>query len=358
MLTTPVLRRFNPFDSAQEFMFRFDYQGSNQTNKNNLVIEKVSDNTVVYNQTITTFSLQHLLPANTLVNGVNYRAKIRVGDINNNWSQFSEYVLFWAFASPVITITTIDYDNQNRVYNQTVNFETTYIHPNNEILQSYRYLLYDSNQNLMTSFSEVFADGSVPLTQEITGLNNGELYYLEVKTQSVNGQLSSTGLINFKPFYIVPRLSAILTPENSPEQGGVKLSASLLQLRLKLYDGNGNEIDKSSVDYIDNDWIDMNRFDYGKLVTGQGFRIEQSNFTLQLWCKNIPEDEVFLTLYSTTGKTELKMYGNRVHAFKSIYGSTLVGHFASDEIVIGQDEVVSIIVKQVNNLIDLFTTVV
>ena len=132
MLTTPVLRKFNPFNATSDFLFKFDYKGSNQAAKNNLVIEKVDDNTVVYNQTQSTFSLQHNLPANTISNGINYRAKIRVGDINNNWSNFSDYIMFWVFDNPILAITTIDYDNQNRVYNQTINFETTYSHPNSE----------------------------------------------------------------------------------------------------------------------------------------------------------------------------------------------------------------------------------
>lgn len=358
MLTTPVLKRINPFDKGQDYMFGFGYQGSNQTNKNNLIIEKVSDNQVVYNQTQTTFSLRHVLPADTLVNGINYRAKIRVGDINNNWSQFSEYIFFWVLQSPVLEITTIDYNNQNRVYNQTVNFETTYSQANSEALQSYRYLLYDNNQDLMVSFPEKFANGSLPLTQEITGLGNGVLYYLEVKTQSVNGQQGSTGLINFKPFYITPKLLSTLVVENAPEQGALKLNADILQLFLKLYDGNGNEVNQFDIDYIDNDWIDMNRTDYAKLVTSEGFKIEQSNFTLQIWCKNIPENEVFLTLFSNNGKIKLSMYGNKIHAFKSIYGSSLLGHFASEEIVIDSNDVVSIIIRQVDELIDVYAETV
>lgn len=353
MLATPILRTFNPYNATTQFEFRFDYTGGNQAVRNNLVIQRVNDNAEVYNSIEETFSLRHLLSGNTLQNGVNYRARLRVGDINNNWSQYSDWIIFWCFSEPVITINTIDYANQNRVYNQTVNFQSTYVQFENELLQSYRYLLYDSNQGLIRSFSEKFADGTFSLTQEITGLESGTLYYLEVRTVSPNNQMGTSGLIPFRPFYIAPRLTLALEPQNLPEQGAIKVNANVIQIILKLYDSHGNEINPMNIEYMDNDWIDMTKDDYARLVVDNAFEITQNDFLMQIWLKNVPENKVFLELFSEYGKIQLVKKNNMILAYKIIRDSYLYGYFGSNEMEFSTEDTVMICLKQISHLIDI-----
>ena len=90
MFKTPILRSLRPVDATVLQVLNFLYDGQNQAVRNNLVIEKL-DGSVVYNQTQNTFALSHNLPANTPVNGNSYRAKVRVGDVNNNWTSFSDF---------------------------------------------------------------------------------------------------------------------------------------------------------------------------------------------------------------------------------------------------------------------------
>lgn len=355
MLSTPIIREYSiiPFSADKPYTFNFEYYGSNQVVRNNLIIERVNDNVVVYNQITETFELKHVVPANILENQHEYRVRVRVSDINNNWSNFSSYIIFWVIAEPTITIINIDYANQNRVYNQTVLFQAEYYQPDGDLLQSYKYYMYDSNKKLIKVFEEQFSDGMDLLTQEIAGLTNGTHYYLEVKTTSVNGRLGSSGLVEFVPLYVTPRISVVLTPENIYEQGFIRLNAALIQVILKLYDNNGNEINPINVEYIDNEWIDLTRLDYDKLIARDGFSITKPNFVLKLWCKNVPDDIVFLTLRSNYGRVEFIKYENRIHAFKYLNGSTIKPHFASNELVIGEDEEFVLYVKSENNLLDL-----
>jgi len=354
MLTNPILAYpIKPFDATKDYEFIFYVNGGNQVLRNNLIIENVSDNVEVYNQTIESFSYKHKVLANMLVNGTVYKVKIRTGGLDNTWSQFSEYQMFYCLTPAIITIPTIDYTNQNRVYNQTVNFEAVYTQSENEQLQSYRFLLFDSNKDLIKSFPEQFYSGSGNLSQEITGLDNGTLYYIQVKTESVNGLLSGTELIWFKPLYITPRLSLVLTPENLAEQGAIKLSANIVQIIGKLYDNNGVQVNPLDVEYIDGEWLDLTRFDYDKLNFDDGFNIAQSDFTMKLWCKNIPDDKVFLTLNSPYGKVELMKYNNRIHAIKTSMFHKLKAHFISDEFDFTSNMQYMIYLKQTNNLIDM-----
>lgn len=359
MLITPILKSdmpistIRPFDATKDYEFIFYVNGGDQVLRNNLVIKDLETNEVVYDENQETFAFIHILPANTLKNGKAYKAKIRTGGINNTWSQFSESQMFYCFSPAIITIPTIDYNNQNRVYNQTVLFEATYTQPEGEQLQSYRFLLYNENKNLIKSFPEKFYQNEDSLTQEIAGLQNGKLYYIQIKTESVNGLLSETNLIWFKPFYITPKLSVVLFPENLPEQGAIKLSANIVQIIGKLYDNNGKLIDPNIVEYIDDEWLDLTRLDYDKLVFDNAFDILQNDFIMKIWCKNILDNKTFLILYSPYGNIKLIKYDNRIHAFKTNKYHNIKSHFVSDVFNFVDNNQYMIYLKQVNNLIDI-----
>lgn len=353
-LTTPYLLKIKPFSPSDSYDFPFVYTSGQQAVRNNLVIETL-EGVEVYNQTIESFSLRHPVPTGSLPTG-NLRAKIRVGSVNNEWSQFSEWVIFWVLDEPTVTITNIDYANQNRVYNQTVTFSADYSHPNNELLQSYRYVLYDSNKNLIHAYPEQFSDGATPLTQEVTGLQNGELYYIELKTISVNQQEHTTGLILVRPFYVSPRLNSAIRVDNVSDEGAIRISANMIQIIGKLYDSKGNEIARESVEYIDNEKLDLTRTDYGKLVFQEGFGIDGQDFVLKLWCQNIPDDKVFLTLYSNYGRIDLMKYNDRIHAFKYIPNLNKPSHFVSNEFLLNEGQRFMIYMKSQYSRIDLNVT--
>lgn len=339
-LQTPIIKEIKPFPATEEYTFEFYYNGDNQAVKNNLVIEDNSDGTVVYDSIIDTFQLSHPVTANTLTNGTEYRCKVRVADVNSNWSSFSEYEVFWVLSDPIITIDTID--ENNKVYNQTVNFSSTYSQSEGELLESYRYILYDSNKNIIESFPEQFSDGSTALTQEITGLDNGYLYYLEVKTLSVNGQEGTSGLIQFTPQYLTPKLSATLTVENKKEQGAIRLTSQIVQLI--------GQIDSGTVSYVNDEEIDLTN---GEVSFQDGFNMSGSDFILKLWFKDIPDNVVFLKLVANEGYIELIKYNNCIHAFKQNYNSTNKAHFVSNQLTMNAGTPYMLYMKQINQLIGL-----
>ena len=88
-MSSPLLYNKNAFDSMTETEFLFNWIG-NQSVKNRLKIFKNSDNSQVYDQTLTTFQLKHTLPANTLINGETYWAEVYAIDINNTQSPASK----------------------------------------------------------------------------------------------------------------------------------------------------------------------------------------------------------------------------------------------------------------------------
>lgn len=341
----PMLYPFAPINAIKENSIQFNFNGQNQIVKNNLILEKL-DGTEVYNSIQNTFNYSHVLNANILANGTTYKAKLRVSDINNSWSEFSDYVIFHTLAECILSIISID--NQGKVYNQTVNFQTSYSHPNNEILQSYRYFLYDSNKNLKIAFDEIYSDDASHLTQEITGLINGETYFIEVKTTSVKGQISTTGKVEFLASYSVPKVASGVLAENIKSEGLVKISSSVKQVVLKLYNNNNVEIPNENIQYINNK-LDLNNVNCKKLVLSDQ-KINQ-NFVMQVWFENIPTNEILLRVYFSNGYFEISYYNNKYHCFRHYYDNNLIAHFVSGDIIISGKT--TLFIRNNYNLIDL-----
>jgi len=363
LFTAPVIQTIKPFDATVGATITFTVQSGPQVVKNKLIIKDNSTSLTIYEKEQVTFLLQHIIPpsvelleAERMINGNAYQAIIYVADISNNWSVASESTIFWVFSPPTLLITNIDaFDH---IYNQTETFSTTYSHTESELLSSFRYFLYDENQNLITAFSEQYSDGSTPLTQEITGLLNGITYFVEVQTLSQNAQEATSGLIEFVPLYIAPRLLTTLELENAPNKGAIKLSANILQIVLKLYDNSDLEILPDDIVYTDNTWLDLNDVNYSKAVGLEGFSILQSNFMFQMWVKNLVENEDIFKLISPQGTLYGQYYGNRIHIFKTLTGTNYITHFASEEFtLINPTDTIVFRFDHIDNLIDVTVSV-
>lgn len=340
-LTTPILNAITPFDATQAYTFIFSTSGGNQITQNNLVIQKVSDNTVVYNATITTFLLQHTVPANTLQNGVQYKAQIRVGDANNSWSNWSPWIVFYCFSPPVVQITNII---NGTINNQTYTFTGSYTQAEGEKLQSYKFLLYDEHQGLLQISNELF-DGA--LQYQFTGLQNNKTYYIKLEVITVNQMQADSGLVMFVPQYTQPKFLSALTLTNLEGTASIQVTANIIQII--------GEVDSGTITYINNDWIDLTN---GSISFQQGFNVD-SDFTLKMWFKNVPTDgSVFLKILGGDGYINLEFYNNAFHAFKYLYNGGVVPHFVSNQIsTITNNNVVFLWMQQINDLINLQTEI-
>jgi len=342
VIITPIL----PFSSNTAKTIPFLSSGGSQVTGNIIKVYNNSTDELIYTNNSTSFLLQNTIPENTLINGETYRVTIQTKDISDNLSNESDAVIFYVLSNPEYLFTNIDFLNNNKVYNQNITFSCNYSQVESEILQSYIYNLYDQNQSLLQSYPNTFANGSSPLTQLIQGLANNTPYYVEVKTVSVNGQIGSSGLIEFTPFYISPNLFSTLTTTPDLKTGSIKVEAIILQLI--------GVMDTGTVIYQDDTWIDLTQG--GQVSFSEGFSVNQSEFVLKFWCKNIPVDAVFLKLYSPDGRIEFYMDDESIHAYGYLNGLTSRTHFISNTVTIGVDNEFLLYVKSKYNLLDLIIT--
>jgi len=341
-LTIPQILAISPFDSTQSHTINFQVLSGDQCTGNILTVYNNSNNAVVFTNTISSLILSHIIPANSLVNGTTYKCTIQTKNALNQTSNASSSIVFKCLSPAIITFTNIV---SGKVYNQNVTFSATYSQNQSELLQQYEYFIFDSNKILIQSYPVQYADGSQPLTQLIENLENNVVYYVQILSISINGQSSDSGYIQFTPNFIVPLLNATLITQNVKETGSVLIQSNIVQLIGTMTSGTPT--------YTNSTWIDLSN---SQVTFDTGFSLPQDNFCLKLWCKNLPNDVILLTLNSTYGKIEFQIFGNQLHAMRFSNTSSVLAHFASNALVIGNNIPFLVYVKSVGGLMDLSLT--
>lgn len=332
MLTTPRIENILvPFDATKVNTVNFTVVSGDQVVKHEVIIQKVSDNSQVYSLVVTSFAFSHSIAANSLVNGIQYKIRIRTYNISNQVSQWSDYVVFKCLSTPITSINGLD---DGVVNNQTYTFTGSYSQAENDALQSYKFILYDENQIQIGISPERF-DGSI--SYEFTGLTNDGHYYIELKTISVSNFETSTGLVPFTVSYISPKVQNVVELENYKQNASVKINIKAIQIFFKL--------DSGEFAYENGEWINLKN---GSIYTDteNGFNLD-GDFSAKLWCKSLPLEEDFLIIYGTYGTIKMNYYNNRIHVWKEVNG--LVNHYASNEINVTSDEDVIFIFCQSEN---------
>lgn len=332
-LTTPqILSPIVPFSALQSYTFKFSVIGGDQVYANELEIQNNSNYTQIYLQKIISFKFEHTINAGVLTNGIEYRCRIRTYNINNQYSNWSDWVVFKCLSTPVVQITNII---DGKINNQTYTFNGSYSQAEGELLQSYKYLLYNEQGVLLSVSPELF-DGL--LQYEFTGLQNGVTYKIELKVITVNQVEATTGLVSFIPNYIQPRLATVITLKNIKDQASVEVSANIIQII-----GQG-----TNFSYENDEWVNVKN---GMVYFQDGFSIEK-DFTLKIWLKDITEDKVFFRFLALYGEIKLTFYQNKIHAFKTV--NNITSHFVSNRITTPTaNDTIFIFMQQINNLINL-----
>jgi hypothetical protein len=335
-LTTPTIPNILPFPANLDYILNFNVgnNSSDQVVANRIVLQNNSNNAVVYDNEVANFLYTHLIPANTLQNNLQYKIQVYTKNIANNYSTPSDWSLFYCFSPAIVTINNI---TGGIVNNQNFNFTGSYTQAN-DLIKSFRFILYDSNGVLLNSYPEVISSN---ITQLVSNLQNNTSYHIELLTISQSRVQVTTGLIGFTVSYIAPVLDSELTLTNLYNSGSVEVDILAVEV-----EGVG-----SNVTYESNDWINIKNSG-AYVYFNQRLNLIISDFNLRLHFKNIPSNTVFCTTVGDNGNLTIKYYNNRFHVFKNANG--LISHFINNtDITFISTDKICLEIKQINNLIDV-----
>ena len=318
MAAIPVIQRIEPFNAGNSNTVKFSISGSaQQIFYNELTIANFSTpETPIYQQQVQTFQYQHEIPANTLTNGQQYVATIKVLSQSETVVGESGPAFFYCFSDPILDIPTIVNDE---VGNQTVLFEGTYTQTEGELVESYQFKLYSNNQNLLISSGAIFLqDPNDPMEFEFSELENRTLYYIEFSVSTQNELFATTGLIPFTPRYVAPRFKSAIELYNQPETASVEIKCNVVRI-LGISD-SGEPI------FLGDGTVDL---------TSDGFTFEEgfdikSSFTIEIWVKNIGQGMFFKLSSNQQESIEIIREGNKLILYKILNPNYILQKLTSE----------------------------
>lgn len=297
-LIKPILYMKTAFDARYETAFEYIYQG-NQQFASCLVIRAADSNETVYQETQTTFRLEHKLPGETLTNGKSWTAEVIVYDANNTPSQASDKIYFKTLTTPGFYIENLA-DNQI-VHTSTYELSIAYEQPEGELLDEFQITVYDLSHNIVSRSGRLYpANG---MTYTLYSLLDNQGYYLKLTGMTVNRMALDLPETAFSVRYVSPASYSRIYLENVPMHASVRIQSNLLLLDVKP--------NHEPVAYIDGEKVDLS--EDGKWVEYvDGFNIE-SDFVIQITAENIPLNKTFFEMTDKSGRNAVtlqKWYGN------------------------------------------------
>lgn len=248
-LTQPIINPIAAFDATLSQEITFLVIGGAQVLGNRIVISDNQTGDIVYDNKVTTMKLAHVIPANTLTNGGYYNVVIYTLGSLDSVSSPSVPVPFYCYSQPVLTINNIP--ATETIENGTYTFQGNYLQQENEVLDSYQFILYDSNKNILSKSDVIYYQTNNSLSYTFVGMSNDTSYYIELKGQTVNSTLITTGLLYFTVRYSQPASFAIVDLVNDCANGYIQISSNIVAI-----DGKA---EPAPPVYIDNKEVDLRR---------------------------------------------------------------------------------------------------
>ena len=300
-LTRPILYNVAAFDATLEQTFSFNVIGGDQVVKNQLTIVDQSTNNIVYQQTQTTFSFRHILPANTLTNGQYYSASLITYNATDEASSSSANIQFYCYTQPYFSFSNIP--PTNVITNSNYVFELTYNQQEGERLNSYTFNLYDVQNALIASsgMKYVGSSSSLPLTLShmFSNLQDNTYYYIQATGQTVQGTQIRTTLVGFSISYVEPNMFSIINLTNNCKGGYIIVQSNLAEIP-------GSSVPSPPLYVDDNTAVDVTA-NGSYVIWDNGFSLSE-DFTASLWGYNFNINSNIITIGNIAGTQLLINY--------------------------------------------------
>ena len=328
-LTTPILYSQAAFDATQAHTFTFNVVGGEQVTRNKLVITNQSTNKIVYQVVQTTYKFEHILPANTLTNGVYYSAYVITYNANGAASSQSNSIQFYCYSAPSFAFSNLPINNV--ITNSSYNFQATYNQTEGELLNSYSFTLYDAQRiQIATSGTQYVGATTTPPTivaYQFTGFIDRTSYYIRAIGQAAQGTQVDTGFIAISVLYTVPSLFSVIELNNNCSGGYVIVRSNLIEI--------GSESSPTPPNYVDNNTAVDVRNNGQYIEWNSGFELN-SDFTASLWGRDFNENSNIITMTDDLGNNIIIRYrtneNNTVYADATVTNGDVIYYVYSDAI--------------------------
>lgn len=219
----PIAQSVPAFDARNSNTFKFVSNGGNQVVANRLVIRNNDTNKEIYNKKIESYKFEHTISGNVLENGIYYNFYFRTYDINDNESPISNVIPFRCYTTPTLRITNIP--SSGIVESTNIKINATYDQEQKELIDFAKFILYDSQNNVLFETENIYNTETPPitLTYTFTGLKNDTTYKVSAKVITINRTVVESEKEIFTTRYYEPSMFSVIELENNCNEGYVKI---------------------------------------------------------------------------------------------------------------------------------------
>lgn len=336
-MAKPHIQHIAPFDANQDYEVVFSWTG-NRACGNRIIIYSNETNTVVFDDTVSSYALKHLIPAYVLENNHQYVIQVQIYDKENVPSALSDKVLFRTFAAPDFYFEGLS--DHPIITNSSFDAAVHYHSSDWEDIGKYVFYLYDASKKQLLKSSEMTDSFNISYTYN--GLDNNAVYYVRCIGVTVNGMELDTGFQEIIVKYENPNTYARIYAAPLPSQGCIQVATNIIIIQY-----NGTD----SFEYTDG-MIDLRN---KTLYYDKGFLIED-DFTViirgvNLWqnaellkMKSSHEGLVLSSRIYTDGKLRFRLTVPNGAAHYLLY---------SNELSFSNDDLVTIAIRRKNNIYQL-----
>lgn len=336
-MAKPIVQKIQPFDSTKDYEISLLWSG-NRAHANRIIICENETNNVVFDDMVSSFSLKHTIPANTLKNNQRYTIQAQVYDVENIPSALSNKVLFYTFTTPDFYFE--DLSENQVISNSSFTATIHYYSDEWEDISKYNFYLYDASKKQLLKSGDLTDDYDISYTYK--GMDNNTVYYVRCIGVTVNGMELDTGYVEITVKFENPNTYARIYATPLPSQGCIQVSTNLIIIQY-----NGTE----EFEYIDG-MIDLRD---KTLYYDEGFLIED-DFTVIIRGINLWQTaDIFKMSNENLGLTlSSHIYPEGKLRFRLIVPNGVSNYLLySDEQVFDNKDMVTIVIRRKNNVYQL-----
>jgi len=336
-MARPIIQKILPFDANKDHEIALSWTG-NRSHANRIIISDYGTNTVVFDDTASSFALKHTIPAHTLTNGKKYVIQAQTFDVEDSPSALSDRVLFFCFQTPDFYFR--DLPENNLIENSTFTANIYYYSADWEDISKYVFYLYDASKKQLLQSKESTDDLNINYTYR--GLDNNTVYYIRCVGATVNGMELDTGYIEITVKFENPNQYARLYATPVPKQGCIQVATNLIIIQY-----NGTD----TFEYIDG-MIDLRE---KVLYYDKGFLIKD-DFTVLIRGMDLWQTaEIFKMSNGELGLTlSSRIYDEGKLRFKLTVPNGVSNYILySDEQVFTNTDMVTVAIRRKNNVYQL-----
>jgi len=336
-LSVPIIKKIVPFDAEKDSEIYISWNG-NRAYANRIIIMNNSNLEVVFDDTISSFSLTHTIPAHTLTNGKEYVIQAQVFDRENIASPLSAKANFYTFHTPDFYFYNLP--ENNIITNASFDATMYYFSSDWESIDNYRFYLYDSTKKELVCSDILYDD--MYLNYTFRGLESDCVYYLRCIGMTIHGMELDTGYVEITVKYETPSTYSRIYATNKPKQGCISVATNLIILQ---YNGDEEfEYNNGMINLVDKTLY----YDEGFLIDGDFTLIIRG---MHLWQTN--------EIFKMSNNVDNLLISSRIYTDGTLrFKLTVpngVGHYIlySKPLKFSDEDMITICVRRINNVYQL-----